>query len=207
LTQDGLRFITSRKKFFIPVKVLSCKFRGKFLFHLKLAAKKNEIKFYNDCKYLEQDMNFDNLLCGLYQKDWVVYCKKPFKSPWHVISYLGRYTHRVAIANSRIIDFDGHSVKFKWKDYKDHNRVKLMTLKVTEFVRRFLLHVLPSGFTRIRHYGLLASRNIGIKLAMCIKLSSVKVVSPSLVKHVITCPICGGVMAFSGLINRSAAVP
>jgi len=149
---------------------------------------------------LLRGVNFLNFINTLYQKDWVVYCKKPFKSPWHVVRYLGRYTHRVAISNSRIESFGGNSVTFRWKDYRNHNRVKLMTLDATEFVRRFLLHVLPSGFTRIRHYGILSSRNIGTKLALCIKLAGVRPVVPEVVRQVNSCPLCGGVMVFAGVM-------
>lgn len=205
LSKDGLRFIKSSKKFFIPVKVISRKFRGKFLFHLKNAWRNGDIKFFSSPEPAHE-VNFLNLLSTLYQKEWVVYCKKPFKSPWHVVSYLGRYTHKVAIANSRIVDFNESTVTFKWKDYRDHNQVKLMTLDVTEFVRRFLQHVLPSGFTRIRHYGLLSSRNVGTKLARCIKLAGVRPVVPKIVKHVSICPLCGGVMVFVGVIDRAVAV-
>ncbi|MHB8172430.1 MAG: transposase, partial [Thermincolia bacterium] len=127
--------------------------------------------------------------------------------PWHVVSYLGRYTHRVAISNSRIESFDGSSVTFRWKDYKDKNRVKLMTLSVSEFARRFLLHVLPSRFTRIRHYGLLASLNVGTKLALCIRLAGVRPAVPEIAKHVNSCPLCGGVMAFAGVMGKPSAVP
>jgi len=151
LSKDGLRFICSGKKFFIPVKVLSRKFRGKFLFYLKQAWDKGNIKLFGDALELSYGANFPNLIDSLYQIDWVAYCKKPFKSPDIVVKYLGRYTHRVAISNSRIVNFDGSSVTFKWKDYKEQNKVKLMTLKTEEFTRRFLLHVLPSGFTKIRH--------------------------------------------------------
>lgn len=207
LSLDGMRFISSSKKFFIPVKVLSRKFRGKLLFHLKQAWDEGKLKFFNQADYLNQDANFLNLLTSLYQKEWVVYCKKPFKSPWHVVSYLGRYTHKVAISNSRILNFNGSTVSIKWKDYKDKNRQKLMTLMTSEFVRRFLLHVLPSGFTRIRHYGILASRNIGTKLTLCLKLVSAKPRVPDIIKHVNPCPHCGGVLLFSGVINQSFAVP
>jgi len=207
LSLDGRNFVTSRKKFFIPVRVISRKFRGKFLFHLKEAWNNGEIKFFNEVEKLARDVNFLNLISSLYQKDWVVYCKKPFKSPWHVVSYLGRYTHRVAISNSRIMSFGGGSVTFRWKDYRDNNRIKLMTLDAAEFVRRFLLHVLPSGFTRIRHYGILSSRNIGTKLTLCIKLARVRVVVPEVVRHVISCPLCGGVMVFTGVIGRASADP
>jgi len=150
------------KKFFLPIRVISRKFRGKFLFHLKEAWNNGKIELFNDIAHLASGFNFFNLINSLYQVDWVVFCKKPFKSPWHVVSYLGCYTHRVAINNSRIMDFDETTVTLKWKDYKD-NKVKLMALKVEEFVRRFLLHVPPSGFTKIRHYGILSSRNIGTK--------------------------------------------
>jgi len=156
--------------------------------------------------YLANGFNFFNLINSLYQVDWVVFCKKPFKSPWHVVNYLGRYTHRVAINNSRIMDFDETTVTLKWKDYKD-NKVKPMTLKVEEFVRRFLLHVLPSGFTKIRHYGILSSRNIGTKLVLCIKLADNKPIVPEkIVKFTLRCPLCGNIMVFAG-ITKSLSGP
>ena len=203
LSLDGRRFVTSRKKFFVPVKVLSRKFRGKFLSHLKAAWRNGDIKFFNDANDFALGTIFLNFISSLYQKDWVVYCKKPFRSPWHVVSYLGRYTHRVAISNSRIISFDGATVSFRWKDYRDNNRVKLMALDATEFTRRFLLHVLPSGFTRIRHYGILSSRNTGTKLALCIMLAGTRPKVPEVVKHVNVCPQCGGVMVFAGVVSSS----
>ena len=104
----------------------------------------------------------------MYNKNWVVFCKKPFKSPGHVVRYLGRYTHRVAISNSRILAFDGQSVSFAWRDYRDDNKSKVMTLDASEFTRRFLMHVLPNRFVKIRHYGILCSRNIRSKLFKCI---------------------------------------
>ena len=207
LSNDGLRFIRSSKKFFLPVRVISRKFRGKFLYYLKEAFKNGDIKLFNDTAELGHGFNFLNFIDSLYQTDWVVYCKKPFKSPWHVVNYLGRYTHRVAISNSRIVDFDGTTVTFRWKDYRNNNKVKLMILKAEEFVRRFLLHVLPSGFTKIRHYGILSSRNIGTKLALCVILAGVRPIVPKIVKHVYTCPVCGGIMVFSGLIGNAYAGP
>ncbi len=126
-----------------------------------------------------------------------------------MISYLGRYTHKVAISNSRLLGFDGNTVNFKWKDYKDKNRVKVMNLDTKEFVRRFMLHVLPSGFTRIRHYGILSSRNISTKLALCSELLDgfigIKPVAPEITRYVKVCPCCGGVMAFAGLISKDSA--
>ncbi len=171
LSIDGLRFIASSKKFFIPVKVLSRKFKGKFLFYLKQAWQQGEIQFFGEASELYCDLNFLDFINDLYQTEWVVYCKKPFKSPQHVVNYLGCYTHRVAISNSRIIDFSEDTVTFKWKDYKNNNQVKHLTLNAKEFIRRFLLHVLPTGFTRIRHYGILASRNINTKLVLCMRLA------------------------------------
>jgi hypothetical protein len=207
LSKDGLRFIPSSKKFFLPVRVVSRKFRGKFLSHLKKAWVAGELLFFKDTKELNNELYFLNFLNGLYQKEWVVYCKKPFKSPWHVMSYLGRYTHRVAISNSRIMSFDGDTVTFKWKDYKDHNRAKLMSLDAEEFARRFLLHVLPSGFTKIRHYGLLASRNVGTKLLLCLRLIGLKPFIPQIAKYVKACPQCGGTMVFNGSLDQSFAEP
>lgn len=171
LSNDGLRFVRSSKTFFIPVKVLSKKFRGKFLYLLKQAFDEGKISFFNTATKLSSRNNFLSLVDSLYLKDWVVFCKKPFKSPDHVVRYLGRYTHRVAISNSRIQAFDGESVSFSWKDYKDGNISKVMTLEAKEFARRFLLHVLPTRFTKIRHYGIMCSRNISTKLSRCMKLA------------------------------------
>jgi hypothetical protein len=202
LSNDGLRFIHSSKKFFIPVKVLSRKFRGKFLFYLKKAWNSGKIKLFNRAVELGFNDNFLSFIDSLKNIDWVAFCKKPFKSPWHVVNYLGRYTHRVAISNSRIEEFDGTTVTFKWKDYKDNCRIKHMTLSVLEFVRRFLLHVLPSGFVKIRHYGILSSRNIGTKLIICMKLAGGRPLIQEIKKYVYICPVCGGTMMFMGIINQ-----
>lgn len=165
------QWVNSRKKFFIPVKVLSSKFRGKFLFYLKLAYEKNKICFYGDQQYLSNDRDFNSFLSKLYSKDWVVYCKPPFKDAGHVIDYLGRYTHKVAISNNRIVKIEDGKVTFKWRDYQDSNKQKLMTVSAMEFIRRFLVHILPHGFMKIRHYGLLGNRNKNTKLKLCKKLT------------------------------------
>ena len=143
----------SRKKFFIPVKVLSRKFKGKFLAFLN----KVEPKLY---------------FKPLYAKDWVVYCKPPFGNAQRVIDYLGRYTHRVAISNNRILNVSETEVTFKWRDYRDGNKRKVMTISNMEFIRRFLLHVLPKGFRKIRHYGILAARDKTIRIARCKRLTN-----------------------------------
>ena len=192
LSLDGLRFVRSSKKFFIPVKVISRKFRGKYLYLLKQAYENGELCFFNNARALMIKNNFQDLIDSLFSKDWVVFCKKPFKSPAHVVKYLGRYTHRVAISNSRIKAFDGNTVSFSWKDYKDGNKSKLMTLSATEFTRRFLLHVLPNRFVKIRHYGILCSRNIKGKLLKCQKLSESKPLAPIPHYYTKTCCECGG---------------
>ena len=192
LSKDGLRFVRSRKKFFIPVKVISRKFRGKFLDLLRKAYNNRELAFFKDATKLSGKDNFQDFLDDLYTKDWVVFCKKPFKSPAHVVKYLGRYTHRVAISNSRIKSFDGKNVSFAWKDYKDGNKSKVMTLSASEFTRRFLLHVLPDGLTKIRHYGILSSRNIGRKLQRCMRLTRIKVLKPTPFQYKKICRDCGG---------------
>ena len=191
LSNDGLRFVRSRKKFFIPVKVISKKFRGKFLHLLRQAYDNGEIAFFNEAAELATKSNFLTLVDRLYSKDWVVFCKKPFKSPAHVVKYLGRYTHRVAISNSRIKAFDGETVSFAWKDYKDGNKSKVMTLDASEFARRFLLHVLPDRLVKIRHYGILCSRNVGTKLMKCMLLTGTKPVDHSPPKYTKTCCNCG----------------
>jgi len=191
LSRDGLRFVRSRKKFFIPVKVVSKKFRGKFLYFLEKAYARGELKFFHEAASLAIPGNFDSLVDSLYAKKWVVFCKKPFHSPEHVVRYLGRYTHRVAISNSRITRFDGKSVSFSWKDYKDKGKSKVMRLTSAEFTRRFLQHVLPDGFVKIRHYGLLCSRNIGTKLLRCRRLAKGKLPDFSPRPKSRYCPSCG----------------
>ena len=158
----------SKKKFFIPVKVLSRKFRGKFLYYLK----NEKLEFYGKNEYLNNKQNFDELMSKMYNKEWISYCKPPFENAKSVIKYLGRYTHRVAISNERIVSEENGEVTFKYRDYKDNNKMKEMTVKAEEFIRRFLMHILPPGFMKIRHYGLLGNRNKKTKLAVCKKLTN-----------------------------------
>lgn len=187
----------SKKKFFIPVKVLSRKFRGKFLYYLK----SEQLEFYGENKYLEIKENFDELMAKMYSKEWITYCKPPFKDAKCVIRYLGRYTHRVAISNNRIIKEENGEVTFKYRDYKDNKKIKEMTLKAEEFIRRFLMHILPPRFMKIRHYGLLGNRNKKTKLAICKKLtntanlekleiSTLEILKKTLGVNFNLCPIC-----------------
>ncbi len=149
------------------MKVLSRKFRGKFLALLQAAP----LTFSGAIAALGDPAAFHTWLGPLYAQDWVVYCKPPFASAAHVVAYLGRYTHRVAIANSRIVALADGQVTFRWRDYRDGNRLKLMTVTAEEFLRRFLLHVLPTGFTRIRHYGFLSARHKATQLRRCQQLT------------------------------------
>lgn len=165
LTPAG-QWRTTGQRFFLPVKVLSRKFRGKFLAGLQTAR----LQFFGDDAPLADPTAFRAWLAPLYAHEWVVYCKPPFRNVGRVLEYLGRYTHRVAIANSRLVSMVDGRVTFRWRDYRDGNRQKQMTLTADEFLRRFLLHVLPSGFTRIRHYGLLSPRNKG-RLRRCQRLT------------------------------------
>ena len=208
LSNDGLRFVPSRKKFFLPVKVVSDKFKGKFLALLKQAYEEGTLKFFNEASKLAFKYNFQELIDSVYALKWVVFCRKPFKSPGHVVRYLGRYTHRVAISNSRILSFNGQSVSFAWKDYKDKGKSKVMTLAATEFTRRFLLHVLPDKFIKIRHYGLLCSRNIRTKLSKCMKLAGSRPLPTTLKKHIKTCRVCGSTEVIPFVPNQySSASP
>jgi hypothetical protein len=165
------QWVNSSKKFFLPVKVMSRKFRGKFLFYLKQA----KLEFYGSQEYLKGDSSFQNLLSSLYQKEWIVYCKEPFKDSSCVVEYLGRYTHRVAISNNRILSIENGNVAFKWRDYKDSSNWKVMTVSAEEFIRRFLIHILPDGFMKIRHYGLLGNRNKTTRLKLCKQLTNTPV--------------------------------
>lgn len=166
LSLDGQRWISSRG-FFIPVKVLSRLFRGKFLFYLKEAYRGGKLKFIGEIRSLGDTPKFQMMMDELYRQEWVVYCKPPFRSAQYVIEYLGRYTHRVAISNNRIVKVEQEKVTFRWRDYKDGNKNKQMTLEAFEFIRRFLLHILPNNFVKIRHYGLLSNRNRKTKLRRC----------------------------------------
>jgi hypothetical protein len=163
---------SSRKTFFIPVRVLSRLFQGKFLHYLKEA----DLGFHGDLKYLENPADWNRLADECYKKEWIVYCKPPFKNAACVVDYLGRYTHRVAISNNRIISIENGRVSFKWRDYKDGNRWKVMALPADEFIRRFLMHVLPPKFTKIRHYGLLASRDKSKRIALCKRLTQTPII-------------------------------
>ena len=149
----------SGKKFFLPVKVLSKLFRGKFLVALNRAFAKGQLHFAGKLSSLCSKSTFGSFLSVPAKKDWHVYCKPPFGGPQQVLQYLGRYTHRIAISNHRLVSLQDDKVTFWWKDYRDGGRNKLMPLTAHEFIRRFLMHVVPSGFVRIRHYGFLANRN------------------------------------------------
>ena len=173
LSPSGVSFIKSGKKFFIPVKVLSKVFKGKFMDLLIKAYHEGRLDFKGDCEEFLNEACFMMFKDSLYKKNWVVYCKKPFKQTHHIIQYLGNYTHRVAIYNNRLISMDEYSITFRYKDYRDKNRQKIMTLDAMEFIRRFLMHVLPSGFQKIRHYGILSNRNRKTKLLLCQKLTGV----------------------------------
>jgi hypothetical protein len=162
---------SSSKKFFIPVKVLSKKFRGKYLHYLKLYYQKNMLKFYGDAKQYESPQLFQDLLDQCYEKDWYSYTKEPFLGPLAVVKYLGRYTHRIAISNHRIISIEENTVSIAVKDYKEGSKKSTVTFIGVEFIRRFLMHTLPKGFRKIRHYGILANRNKKTKLALCRKLT------------------------------------
>ena len=158
LSPDGARWIACKPGFFLPVRVLSRLFRRLFLEGLAALNQAGRLAFFGDLAPLTEKSAFDAALAPLRRSEWVVYAKRPFAGPKAVLAYLARYTHRVAISNSRLIALDDKGVTFKWKDYriKGRDRLKTMTLDAAEFIRRFLLHVLPSGFHRIRHYGLIA---------------------------------------------------
>ena len=167
LSPDGGRWVPCRKGFFIPVRVMSALFRGKFLDLLKKSFAGGDLVFPGSISHLKEPGTFESFRRHLYYKKWVVYCKPPFDGVKGVLQYLGRYTHRIAISNNRILTILDGKVSFLWRDYADDNRQKTMTLTADEFIRRFLLHVLPSRYVRIRHFGLLANRNRKDNIASC----------------------------------------
>ena len=174
LSLDKTKWIKSKKKFFIPVKVLSRKFRGKFLYYLNKLYLNNKLTFPKSISELNSRNIFNEFKDSLYKKEWIVYSKAPFSSAEYVLQYLGRYTHRVAISDNRIIKVDENNVSFRWRDYKDNNKQKLMTLKANEFIRRFTMHILPDRFVKIRHYGILGNRNKKLKFKRCLEIFRIK---------------------------------
>ena len=170
LSPDRTRWIQCQQKFFLPVGVLAEVFRGKFTQALKTAFARGELGFHGSLKPLGRPKVFSQLLRQTFRKKWVVYAKRPFGGPEQVLRYLGCYTHRVAISNHRLVSFADDQVTFRWRDSAHHNRQRLMTLHVHEFLRRFLLHVLPPGFVRIRHFGFLSTRKRSTFLPLCLRL-------------------------------------
>jgi hypothetical protein len=219
ISPDGKRWIACRPGAFLPVRVLSRVFQNLFLEGLTAAFEAGELQFFTDLVGIEDAKAFAAALTPLHTTEWVVYAKEPFAGPNQVLAYLGRYTHRIAIANSRLLDLDETRVSFRWKDYRKNgvHTSKVMRIEIAEFIRRFLLHILPSGFHRIRHYGLFANGHRTDKLALCRILLNVPCAPKDLTKidngeplaadrEPPPCPCCGGRMkvfeSFNGLLSR-----
>ncbi len=202
LSPDHTRWIRSRDNYFLPKEVLAELFRGKFVDALKEAFQNGQLHFHGDLKLLAQPEIFAAWLRPLHRQDWVVYLKCPFGGPAYVVQYLARYTHRVAISNHRLVSFKDGQVTFRWRDSAHHNEQKLMTLAVDEFLRRFLLHILPKGFVRIRNFGFLANRRRSTLLPLCFQLLGTTPQPPAEehssstedAAELYRCPHCGGPM-------------
>jgi hypothetical protein len=202
LSHDHARWIRSHPRFFLPLAVLRRVFRGKFVAGLKSAFERRQLHLAGELAPLTHPKSFAAWLRPLFRKDWIVYSKPPFGGPDYVLHYLGRYTHRVAISNHRLVSFQDGQVTFRWRDSAHNNEQKLMTLSLDEFLRRFLLHLLPKSFVRIRHFGFLASRRRAQLLPLCFAAldsasaqaetatSTAQDISPNWF-----CPKCGGPMA------------
>ncbi len=170
LSRYGRKWKSCKNDFFVHVKVMSKLFQGKFLAYLKKLRVENKLVYPGDISHLASPGAFNALITDLYKKKWVVYCKPPFDGTKGVLEYLGRYTHRIAISNHRIVKLENDEVSFRWRDYADNNKTKIMTVDADEFIRRFLLHVLPDRFVKIRHYGLLGNRCRRKKIDLCREL-------------------------------------
>jgi hypothetical protein len=197
---DRTRWVHPRYPFFLPVKVLSRVFRGKFVEGLRRAFRQKKLRFHGPIAGLEQPKRFAPFLRTVFRQDWVVYAKPAFGGPAQVLRYLGRYTHRVAISNHRLLAFDGERVTFRWKDYAHGGKQRKMTLTATEFLRRFVQHILPRGFIRIRQYGFLANRCRATNLATARQLLTAVAKSPEGCPTAANdaptwrCPKCGAAM-------------
>ena len=220
LSPDGARWIACRPGFFLPVRVLARLYRRLFLERLETAFAAGALRFAGDLAGLAKPAAFARHLREARKLDWVVYAKRPLAGPKQVLDYLGRYTHRVAITNHRLIDLAGGRVSFRWKDYRHHHKTKIMTLEASEFLRRFLLHVLPDGFRRIRHYGFLANGHRTEKLSILRTLLAVTAPTETTPptdyrehyarltgRSLDICPDCGGRMVDWCLLARAAARP
>jgi len=219
ISPDGKRWIACRPGFFLPVRVLSRLFRRLFLQGLEAMHAAGELQFFTDLATLKYADEFRAYLAPLRTTEWVVYAKKPFAGPKQVLAYLARYTHRVAIANSRLLDLDQTHVSFRWKDYRESgcHKSKVMRLDVSEFMRRFLLHVLPNGFHRIRHYGLFANTHRADKLTLCRRVLDVPSApthrdindnAPAGSNHELPpCPCCGGRMIIIEVFDGPLSCP
>jgi len=196
LSMDHTRWVSSHPRFFLPVKVLSSVFRDKYLDGLKQAYRTNQLRFYGDCEQLSDSQVFAAFVDELSKKDWVVYSKPPFGGAEHVLQYLARYTHRVAISNHRIVSVNESHVTFLWKDYANDNKQLPMTLTCEKFLQRFLQHTLPKGLPRIRYFGWLACRRRGKVLPLCRILLHQDPNPPEIPDepHVARCPHCQGKM-------------
>jgi predicted RNA-binding Zn-ribbon protein involved in translation (DUF1610 family) len=217
LSQDGERWIACNPGFFLPVRVLSRLFRRRFLEELGKAYDSGQLRFFGEYAELHNQQAFADWVAPLKQCEWVVYAKKPFAGPAAVLAYLSRYTHRVAISNQRLIASNEQGVTFRYKYYraKGHNRRKTMTLSQDEFMRRFLLHVLPSGFHRIRHYGLLANSGRKDNIARARELLQAptgdkvpngKIATDEPAQPTFTCPDCGAAMVVVSAFTRETLI-
>ena len=213
LSPDGQRWVSCRPRFFLPVRVLSRLFRRLFLDQLAAAHAEGRLAFFGELAGLADRTAFAERLAPLRRAEWVVYAKRPFAGPESVLAYLARYTHRVAISSSRLVAMDDKGVTFRWKDYRQDGqaRRKLMTLAPGEFLRRFLIHVLPAGFHRIRHYGLFANPARAANLAKARALLQAPPSAPDAETHdepeaaakpPIACPCCGGRMVLVEVFER-----
>ena len=170
ISPDGQCWVSCKPGFFLPVRVLSRLFRRLFLESLQKVFDAGKLRFFTTLEALREPSAFAQILARAQACEWVVYAKRPFAGPQQVLDYVGRYTHRVAICNHRLQDIDNDQVRFQWKDYRNDSQVKTMSLTADEFIRRFLLHVLPNGFQRIRYYGFLGNRYRQQKLDQCRRL-------------------------------------
>jgi len=208
LSADHSNWIRPQYPFFLPVKVLGKTFRGKFIHGLQLAFRGKRLTLAGQIQHLADPKHFRAFLRTLFRQDWIVYAKAAFAGPEQVVRYLGRYTHRVAISNHRLLSFDGDHVTFRWRDYAHGNKQRKMTVAAAEFIRRFLLHVLPKGFVRIRHFGFMANSQRSVFLELCRRLLAMPPASVSPEGEPDStwlCPKCRGPMVVVERFKPSSA--